>query len=47
LILSLVLELLHLIIPKRGFEFEDLLGNILGVLLSLILFKLFIFRRLK
>ena len=45
--LSLFLELLHIIIPKRSFEVPDLLGNILGVLLSLILFKLFIFRRLK
>ena len=47
ILLSIVLELLHTIIPNRGFEVEDLLGNILGVLLSLILFKLFIFRRLK
>jgi VanZ family protein len=47
ILLSIVLELLHIIIPNRGFEVEDLLGNILGVLLSLILFKLFIFRRLK
>ena len=47
ILLSIVLELLHIIIPNRSFEVEDLLGNILGVLLSLILFKLFIFRRLK
>ena len=47
ILLSIVLELLHIIIPNRGFEVKDLLGNILGVLLSLILFKLFIFRRLK
>ena len=47
ILLSILLELLHIIIPNRGFEVADLLGNILGVLLSLILFKLFIFRRLK
>ena len=47
ILLSIILELLHIIIPNRGFEVADLLGNILGVLLSLILFKLFIFRRLK
>ena len=47
ILLSIVLELLHIIIPNRSFEVEDLIGNILGVLLSLILFKLFIFRRLK
>ena len=47
ILLSIVLELMHIIIPNRGFEVADLLGNILGVLSSLILFKLFIFRRLK
>ena len=47
ILLSIVLELLHIIIPNRGLEVVDLLGNIFGVLLSLILFKLFIFRRLK
>ena len=47
ILLSILLELLHIIIPNRGFEVADLLGNILGVLLSLILIKLFIFRRLK
>ena len=47
ILLSILLELLHIIIPKRSFEVPDLLGNILGVLLSLILFKFFIFRRLK
>ena len=47
ILLSIVLELLHIIIPNRGFEVADLLGNIMGVLLSLILFKLFIFRRLQ
>ena len=47
ILLSILLELLHIIIPNRGFEVADLLGNILGVLLSLILFKFIIFRRLK
>jgi len=47
ILLSIVLEILHIIIPNRGFEVADLLGNLLGVVLSLILFKLFIFRRLK
>ncbi len=47
ILLSIVLELLHTIIPNRGYEFVDLLGNVLGVILSLIVFKLFIFRRLK
>ena len=47
ILLSIILELLHLVIPNRGYEFVDLLGNLLGVLLSLIIFKLLIFRRLK
>ena len=47
ILLSILLELLHIIIPNRGFEVADLLGNILGVLLSLILFKLFLFRRFR
>ena len=47
ILLSILLELFHIIIPNRGFEVVDLLGNILGVLSSFILFKLFIFRRLK
>tara|TARA_Y100000590_G_scaffold258748_1_gene290399 strand:- start:216 stop:587 length:372 start_codon:yes stop_codon:yes gene_type:complete len=45
--LSVILELLQIIVPVRTFEFADLLGNILGVLLSLILFKLFLFRRFR
>ena len=47
ILLSIVLEILHIIIPIRSFEVADLLGNLLGIILSLILFKLFIFRRLK
>ena len=47
ILLSIVLEILHITIPNRSFEVADLLGNLLGVILSLILFKLFIFRRLK
>ena len=42
---SVFLEMFHIIIPNRGFELADLLGNVLGVILSLILYKLFTFRR--
>ncbi len=45
--ISILLELMHIIIPNRGFEVADLLGNILGVLISLVIFKLFILRRIK
>ena len=31
--LSVFLELLHVIIPNRGFEFSDLFGNLVGVLI--------------
>tara|TARA_A100001011_G_scaffold360939_1_gene408670 strand:- start:484 stop:894 length:411 start_codon:yes stop_codon:yes gene_type:complete len=31
--ISIFLEMLHIIIPNRGFEFSDLFGNILGVLI--------------
>ena len=40
IILSIFLELSHLIIPNRAFEIQDLFGNIIGVILSFILFKL-------
>ena len=38
--LSIVLELLHIIIPIRTFEYEDLIGNILGVILVIIVYKI-------
>ena len=44
---SILLELMHIIIPNRGFEVADLLGNVLGVISSIIIYKLFTFRRLK
>ena len=47
ILLSIVLEILHIIIPNRGFEVADLLGNLLGVILSLVLYKLFSLRRSK
>ena len=37
--LSIILEFFHLIIPNRGFEFKDLLGNISGVVLVFIFYK--------
>ena len=39
--LSLVLEVAHYFIPERSFEFSDLFGNLLGVLIILILFYFF------
>ena len=37
LLLSVVLELFHLLIPQRSFQFGDLFGNILGVFLVLLI----------
>ena len=37
--ISIFLELLHLVIPERGFEIKDLAGNIVGVVISLIIFN--------
>jgi len=39
-LISTVLEVLHFVIPNRGFQFSDLFGNILGVLLALLLINL-------
>ena len=37
--ISIFLEVFHLVIPNRGFQFSDLFGNMLGVLLSLLIFN--------
>ena len=38
-LLSIVLELFHLIIPIRGFEWSDLFGNILGLIFVIVIYK--------
>ena len=43
--ISIILEILHLIIPNRTFQFDDLFGNIVGVLLSIILINIYNFWR--
>ena len=42
LISSVILELFHLFIPERSFQFGDLFGNILGVVFVLIIYKIWI-----
>ena len=37
LFLSIILEMLHLIIPKRGFELPDIFGNLVGVIMVIII----------
>ena len=39
--ISIILELLHLFIPNRSFQFSDLFGNIVGVLLSIFVLIVF------
>jgi len=36
LVISIILELLHMVIPNRAFEIHDLLANIMGVIIVLI-----------
>ena len=38
---SISLELLHLFIPNRSFQFSDLFGNMTGVLISILILILF------
>ena len=45
--ISIILEILHLIIPNRGFQFGDLFGNIVGVLLAIIIINMYNFWRKK
>ena len=40
LLLSVILELFHLLIPQRSFELADLFGNILGVVVTIIIYKI-------
>jgi len=41
-LLSIILELIHIIIPVRGFELSDLFGNIVGVILVVFIYKIVI-----
>ena len=40
LLLSVILELSHLLIPQRNFELDDLFGNILGIMVAIIIYKI-------
>ena len=42
ILLSIILELFHIIIENRGFEIRDLFGNIMGVLLVILIYKIVI-----
>ena len=39
-LISIILELFHIFIPNRGFELSDLFGNIIGVIIVYIPYKI-------
>ena len=41
-LLSISLELLHLFIPNRAFEYYDLIANMLGVITGFTIYKIFL-----
>ena len=43
--ISILLELLHLIIPVRTFQTADLVGNLLGTIIAIII--IFLYKRWK
>jgi hypothetical protein len=45
-LLSVILELFHIVIPNRGFEMSDLFGNIIGVILVILIYKI-VFKYVK
>jgi VanZ family protein len=45
--ISIILESLHLFIPNRSFQFSDLFGNIVGVLVPIFILIVFNFWRKK
>jgi len=47
ILISIFLELMHLLIPIRAFQIQDLLGNIFGVVISYFIFKILNTRKKK
>ena len=39
-LLSIILEFFHMFIPNRGFELRDLFGNIIGVTVVVVVYKI-------
>ena len=46
-LISFLFEILHILVPNRSFQISDLYGNVLGVLISLILFLCFSYVKKK
>ena len=47
ILISICLELLHLYIPNRSFQFSDLFGNLIGVITTFTVVKIYKFWRKK
>ena len=43
ILFSIILELLHMLIPNRTFQYEDLFGNLYGVLIVMIFWNIYKF----
>ena len=46
-LISTFLELSHILVPQRNFEYKDLFGNILGVLIIFLIFYIYNFFKKK
>ena len=46
-LLSVILELLHFIIPNRSFQLGDLIGNILGVIVAYFVIKIYLLIKIQ
>ena len=44
--ISIFLEVFHILIPDRGYEFTDIVANVIGVLLAYIIFKIYDFSKI-
>ena len=42
-VLSIMLEIFHLIIPNRSFQLQDLFANIIGVMVAYLVIKIYLF----
>ena len=47
IVLSIVLEISHIILPNRSFQYADLIGNIIGVILPLLILIIYKFFKKK
>ena len=46
-LISIILEIMHKFIPTRAFELNDMFGNIMGIILSILIIKIINYWRSK